>query len=130
MRVADHREQRVRLLFAVNHPVGIEDLVAAVFRVGLGKHHQLDVTRIASQALKAIREVVDLIGGQGQAEVFVCRQQRIAPTAEHIDERVRPGFGLNKQAARLFGVFQHRFCHAIVHQGGDFSTLRGRKRCR
>ncbi len=31
------------LLFAVDGPVGVEDLVPAVLGVGLGEHHQFDV---------------------------------------------------------------------------------------
>ena len=46
-RVANHREERNVLLFAVDRPVRIEDLVPAMFGIGLGEHHQLDVGRIA-----------------------------------------------------------------------------------
>ena len=47
--VADHLEQRPRLLLPINRPARIEDLVAAVLAVGLRKHIQLNVGRIASQ---------------------------------------------------------------------------------
>ena len=49
VRVADHREQRLVALAAVDDPVGIEDLVAAMLGVGLRKHHQLDVGRLAPE---------------------------------------------------------------------------------
>ncbi len=46
--IANHAEQRVILLYPVNRPAGIEDLVATVLGVGLRKHHQLDITGVAA----------------------------------------------------------------------------------
>ena len=46
--VADHREQGVLLGTSVQRPTGVEDLVSAVFAIGLGKHHQFDVGGVAS----------------------------------------------------------------------------------
>ena len=45
--VFDHAEQAFFLILAVDIPTGIEDFVPAVLRVGLGKHHQLNVVRVA-----------------------------------------------------------------------------------
>ncbi len=53
MGVADHREQRLVARRAVDHPGGVEDLVAAVLGVRLREHHQLDVGRVAASAAKA-----------------------------------------------------------------------------
>ena len=39
MGIADHAEQRDRLLLIVYHPIRIENLVAAMFGVRLCKHH-------------------------------------------------------------------------------------------
>ncbi len=36
--ILDHLEQRLRLLFTIDNPVGVKNLVAAVLRVGLRKH--------------------------------------------------------------------------------------------
>ena len=50
MRMPDHAEQRFWLLLAVDYPLGVENLVPAVFGISLGKHHQFDVGRIACHA--------------------------------------------------------------------------------
>ena len=47
MCVLDHRKQRTLLRLAVDHPIGIENFVAAMFRVGLREHHQLNIAGIA-----------------------------------------------------------------------------------
>jgi hypothetical protein len=52
MRFADHAEQRLVLGFAVDHPGGVENLVAAMFGIGLGEHHQFDVGRVAAGLVK------------------------------------------------------------------------------
>ena len=59
MRIADHAEERFLALFSVNRPAGIEDLVAAVFGIGLREHHEFDVGRIALQAREGIGKVFD-----------------------------------------------------------------------
>ena len=76
VRVADHREQRLRLLLAVDHPVGVEDLVPAMLGVGLREHHQLDVGRIALQARKVLPQVFDFVVRQRQPHVAVGALQR------------------------------------------------------
>ena len=43
VRVADHIEERAGLALAVDNPVGVENLVAAMLRVDDGEHHQLYV---------------------------------------------------------------------------------------
>ena len=53
VRRADHREQALVLRHAVDDPVGVEDLVAAVLGVRLREHHQLDVGRIAAERAEA-----------------------------------------------------------------------------
>ena len=47
VRVSNHVKQRVRLCFAIYDEISTKDLVAAVFTVGLGEHHQLDIGRVA-----------------------------------------------------------------------------------
>ena len=49
VRVANHTEQRFFLFFAVQNEIGIEDFVAAVFRIGLREHHQFHVGRVTVQ---------------------------------------------------------------------------------
>src|SRR4030067_2387749 len=45
--LADHAEQRIGLRLAVNDPVGVKNLVAAVLGIGLREHHKFDVGGIA-----------------------------------------------------------------------------------
>ena len=71
MGVADHAEQRIRLVLAVHRPAGIEDLVPAVLGVRLGEHHQFHVGRVAAQRAEAVTQVFDLVLGQGQAQALV-----------------------------------------------------------
>ena len=65
VRVANHAEQRFRLLFAVQNEIGIEDFVAAVFRIGLREHHQFHVGRVAVQRAIVFDQIVYLVGRQG-----------------------------------------------------------------
>ena len=64
--VADHAEQGLALCLAVDHPVRVEDLVTAMFRIRLREHHQLDVGGIATHP----REVFDQVGD------FVIRKRK------------------------------------------------------
>jgi hypothetical protein len=61
---------------AVDHPGGVEDLVAAVFGIGLGEHHQLDVGRVAAGLGEDVEQVIDFVVGQRQAERAVGVDQR------------------------------------------------------
>ncbi len=64
--------RRLVLLLAVDGPRGVEDLVAAVLGVGLGKHHQLDVGRVATQPGEDGHQVIDFVVGQGQTQVTLA----------------------------------------------------------
>ena len=71
MAVPDHREQRLVLLLAVDDPVRIEDLVAAVLGIGLREHAQLRVARIAAERAVRGAQVVDFIVAQRKAKARV-----------------------------------------------------------
>ena len=79
VRVADHLEQRLVLLLAVDDPVGVEDLVAAVLAVGLREHHQLDVGRVAAE------RAVGLAPGSRSR-----RRRAPGPAAVGLAQRARP----------------------------------------
>ncbi|MNI35499.1 hypothetical protein D3C73_895230 [compost metagenome] len=64
--IFDHFEQRLRLLFAVDDPVGVENLMAAMFGVGLCEHVQLNIRWVAPQLGKGGQQVVDLVLRQCQ----------------------------------------------------------------
>ena len=115
MGVADHVEQRAVLFCTVDHPVGIEDLVAAVLGIGLREHHQLDVGGVAREACEVIEEIVDLVIGEREAEFPVGCLQRGPPAREHIDAGQ---FARRNVTEQLLDLAQrhHRFGHAVVQQ--------------
>jgi hypothetical protein len=115
--VLDHLEQRALLLDAVDGPFRVEDLVAAVFAVSLGEHHQLDVGRVALHAGEGVEQVVDFVVGQGEAHLGVGALQRTAALAQHVDRLEWPAFQFGEQGLGLVGAAQHRFRHAVVQQG-------------
>ncbi|MNZ86854.1 hypothetical protein D3C78_1056930 [compost metagenome] len=117
--VLDHAEQRLVLAFAVDVPAGIEDLVPAVLGVGLGEHHQLDVVGVAPQVAEALHQVVDLVLGQGQAQLDVGGLQRGATAAQHVDHGQRLGLGMAEQRLRLIHLRQNQLGHAVVQYRGD-----------
>ena len=61
MRVADHAEQGVRHVLAVDAVTRVEDLVPAMFRICLREHHQFGVGRIAAQRAIAFDQVGQLV---------------------------------------------------------------------
>ena len=61
--VANHAEQRFGLWRAIEYKVGIEDFVAAVFGVGLGKHHQLNIAGVAPQGTVVVEQIVVFVVG-------------------------------------------------------------------
>ncbi|MND85833.1 hypothetical protein D3C80_777720 [compost metagenome] len=117
--VLDHAEQALLLRLAVDVPAGVEDLVAAVLGVRLGEHHQLDVVGVAAQFIEALHQVVDLVLGQGQAELDVGLLQRGAAAAEDVDHGQRLGLGMAEQAGGLFLAGQHQLGHAVMQAAGD-----------
>ena len=116
VRVANHTEQRFFLFFAVQNEIGIEDFVAAVFRIGLREHHQLHVGRIAVQCAIVFQQIVHLVGRQGQPHAFVRRFQRGTTTAQHVHRVERLVFVCGKQLFGGLEIGQHGFGHAVVQQ--------------
>ena len=122
--VADHAEQAFFLLFTVDDKVGVEDLVPAVFAVGLGEHHQFHVGWVALQLGESINQVIHLVVGQGQAKRLVGRSQSGPTTAQHIHLRHRRGLFLIKQLVGRCTLKHHAFGHAVVQQVGNLLQLR------
>ncbi len=114
--VADHAEQRVLLRLAIDHPVGVEDLVPAVLRIGLREHHQLHVAGVAPQRAKTVYQVVDLVVGQRQPQLGIGLFQRCAPTFEHVHGGHGPRLGAVEEHFGLCQIIEHHLGHAIVQQ--------------
>ena len=65
--MADHREQRAILRDTIDDPIGVEDLMSAMFRVRLREHHQFHVAGVAFQTDEAVEQIVDFILRQRQS---------------------------------------------------------------
>ena len=116
MRLADHREQALRLRHAVDDPLRVEDLVPAVLRVRLREHHELDVGRIAPQAPEICVEVVDLVGRQREPELGIGALERRPAGREQRDRGQRTRRNVLEQARGITNVVEHGLGHAVVHE--------------
>ena len=117
--VLDHAKQALVLALAVNVPAGVEDLVAAMLGVGLGKHHQFDVVRVATQTVESIDQIVDFVFGQGQAQLDVGFFQRGATATQYVNGCQRLWFGVAEQAGSLLQGTQHDLRHAVMQCSSD-----------
>ena len=116
---ADHVEQGGVLRLAVNDPAGIENLVAAVFGVGLREHHQFDIVGVAAQCCKAVQQVVDLVIRQRKSQLNIGPLKRHSSSAQDVHADQRCGFGLAENQLRVLAIIQYRFGHAVVQQWQD-----------
>lgn len=126
--VADHGEHRLRLTLAIDGEIGIEDLVAAVFAVGLGEHHQLDITRVASQAGEGGGDVIDLVIAEGKTEggIGVLERHPALGPQRHMGKRWwRQGI---EEVGRCVARERHGFGHTVVQQRGTGVAVSGRQR--
>ena len=114
VRVPDHAEQRLGLRCAVDDPVGVEDLVAAVLGVGLRKHGQLGVGGIAPERAVGGAQVGDLVLAQRQAE---ARVGVLKPRQRHMPER--PRCHVPEQLAGVVERCKNALGHAVVQQRRD-----------
>ena len=130
--VANHPEHRQRLLDAVDGELRVEDLVAAMFAVGLREHHQLDIARVAAELLKGGHQVVDFVIAERQAEFGVGRQQRRSSVAsartEHLHMRQRRSGPNVEEMRRGFALESHALGHAVMQHGGHGGALVGVQR--
>ena len=119
MRVADHREQRLRLRDAVDDELGVEDLVAAVLGVRLREHHQLDIGRIAPEALEGRRAGSRSHRPRAPAPVAVGRSAapRVRPRAQCACSGAGAAALNSAVAAAAFG--NTALGHAIVQRRAE-----------
>ncbi len=127
MGVADHAEQRFVFLFAVDDEFSIKNLVTAMLRVRLGKHHQFDIARVAAKTDKAGDEVIDLVVRQGKAQLVIGIGQRDAPAGEHIDRQQRLRRHMGEQSLGVVDAGQNGFRHAVMQQAGQQALFCGRQ---
>ena len=124
--VADHAEQTDALGRAVNREVSVENLVAAVFAVGLRKHHQFNVGRVALELRVqriGVDQVVNFVRRQCQAKLDVGLLQCRLAAVQHVNRLQRRAVQLGEQSGRLGSIKHHAFGHAVVQQRGDLLAL-------
>ena len=121
--VADHRKQGFLLALPVDIPGRIENLVAAVLRVGLREHHQFHVGRITLKAGERLHQVVNLVFRQRQAQPGVGFNQGITATGQHRYTAQRARFVVAEQQHGTAGFVEDGLGHAVVQQGGNLFPL-------
>jgi len=117
--VLNHFEQRFRLLFAVDNPIGIENFVAAMFGVSLRKHVQLDVCRVAAQVSEGVDQIVNFVFSQCQTQLDVGLFERNAACTEQINVLNRCRLVLGKQFFSIVKVSKYGFHHTVVQQRAE-----------
>ena len=123
--VFDHLEQRLVLGLAVDGPRGVKNFVAAVLGVGLGEHHQFDVVRVAAEGGEGGDEVVDLVVGEGEAEVLVGGDEGAAAGGEHRNGVHRARLLLAEERGAGIEITEDGFRHAVVEFGAEGFELGG-----
>ena len=68
MSIANHAKQRFLAQFAIESPRGIENLVPAMFRIGLCEHHQFRIAGVTAEVAIRIRQKIDLIIRQRKSQ--------------------------------------------------------------
>ena len=117
--IADHPEQAQILRFAIDGPVRVENLVAAVLGVGLGKHHQFRIGRVTPQRNELFHQVFNFIRRQRQAQLTIGRFQRPTATAENIHGGQFTGLVMGKQGLGIIQLRQHHLDHPVVQGAGQ-----------
>ena len=123
MRFTDHAKQTFGARLAVYHPGGVEYLVTAVLRIGLCKHGQFGVGRIAARAAEMVEQIIDFVGRQCQPHVAIGALQRGLAAIGKVDHLERPWRDVTEQGLRVFEPLQHRLDHAVVHQRQHLGTM-------
>jgi hypothetical protein len=111
--VADHGEQGFFAFLAVDHPVGIEDFVPAVFGVNLGEHDQFGIGGIAAHFLVGGDQIVDFIGAEGETPVDIGLFEGVGTVFHQRHRAQGGGFGMGKEIGE---VVVDGFGHAVVEQ--------------
>ena len=84
-----------------------------MLRVGLGEHHQLGIGRIAVEFRITGHQVVDLVFGQGQAEITIRGLKRCAAGSEQRDRDNFGRFMRLEERPRVAARFEHRLRHPV-----------------
>ena len=123
--VADHAKQAFILSHTVDGELGIENLVAAVFAVRLGEHHQFHVGGVALELGERRHQVVDFIFGQRQTKLRIGIFQGVFATRQNVHMRHGRSMQFGEQLQGLGAFKHHALGHAIVQQRAHLGQLLG-----
>ena len=115
----DQLKRRMRLCFAVNMPGSVEDLMAAMFRVGLGEHHQFHIGGIAPEFAEYGKQIIQLRRRERQPECIVGRVQRPNAARCQINIAQWGRFIVLEQGAGGLGIEDGGLGHAVMQQGSE-----------
>ncbi len=119
MGVPDHGEQAFRLLFTVNGPFGVKNLVAAMFRVRLREHQQFNIGWISSKTGVIVCEILNFIVTECEAEACIGVAERAQRIVTKHSRLHRSGFCALKQLLCIRNPTQNRLGHWIARQRSD-----------
>ncbi len=114
MGVADHLKKGVRFRLVVDGPLGVENLMSAVFRIDLREHDELRVGRVALHLLVSGHEVVDFFRGHSEAPLSVSFLQGFGAVCHEGNRAQWGGLGMLKQIVYI-GV--DGFGHTVMEYG-------------
>ena len=121
----DQLKRRMRLCFAVNMPGGVEDFMAAMFRVGLGEHHQFHIGGIAPEFAEYGTQIIQLRRRERQPEFIVGRVQRSNAARCQVNIAQRGRFIVLEQGLGGLAIRDDGLGHAVMQQGPEPGALRG-----
>ena len=128
MRRANHREQALVLRHAVDDPGRVEDFMAAVLRIRLREHHQLDIGRIAVKCAKCAIEIIDFVRRKRESKRRVGIFERHATLCEQRYRRQRTRLEMREQSAGAGKIVEHGLGHAVVKEWQErFTILVGKR---
>ena len=117
--VADHLEQGAGAGLTVDLPGGVKDFVPAVLRIGLRKHHQLHVVRVAAEVREGPGEVVDLVFREGESERPVGLDEGGAAARAQRDRGEGARLLAPEEGGAGLEVGEDHLCHPVVQPGTD-----------
>ena len=88
-------------LLTVDLPRRVENLVTAMLRICLRKHHQFDIRRITPDPQEIVRKIVDFLRRQCKSHFAVRLQQCVPPPLQHIHHIEWQGFEMPEQLLRV-----------------------------
>ena len=101
---------------AVDAPLGVEDLVAAMFGVRLREHHQFHIRRVAGKGGECRGQVADLLRRERQAQALVGGYEGGARVRPQRHARQALGCALGCEQAGEVVAEHHRLGHAVVQR--------------